>query len=237
MYFFRTKPNTGTRAKNSTTNNHMLSSIEQWGDIEWESFYYMFHSAVNLVINATDAPDLTKVTSIERAFFAATGFNSDISNWNTSNITNMDGVFYSATSFNQDISGWNTSNVVEMGGMFRYAKAFNQDISGWNTNKVKNFEAMFYSAENFDQNIGSWSLQSVQGIGHTSNLGFMLSNSGMSSINFGKTLKGWAENPNTPNNLSLGATGIQNCATYQSYRNKLKNDQGWSIGGTTDQGC
>ena len=74
MYFFRTKPNTGTRAKNSGSNNHMLSSIEQWGDIEWESFLYMFHSAINLVINATDAPDLTKVTSIGKRIFCSIRF-------------------------------------------------------------------------------------------------------------------------------------------------------------------
>ena len=51
-------------------------------------------------------------------FNYAESFNSDISNWNVSNVTDMSGMFEGALSFNQDISSWNVSNVEYMSGMF-----------------------------------------------------------------------------------------------------------------------
>ena len=38
-------------------------------------------------------------------------FNSDISNWDVSNVTTMVEMFKNATSFNQDLSNWDVSNV------------------------------------------------------------------------------------------------------------------------------
>jgi surface protein len=46
-----------------------------------------------------------------------TGKNSDISNWNVSNVKYMDGLFGNSK-FNGDISKWNVSNVTNMDDMF-----------------------------------------------------------------------------------------------------------------------
>ena len=51
-------------------------------------------------------------------FQGAVKFNSDISNWDVSNVKKMNGMFASARSFNADISHWNTSNVVSMDYLF-----------------------------------------------------------------------------------------------------------------------
>ena len=85
-----------------------------------------------------------------------TGFNQDISNWNTSLVKNMEGMFQGALNFNngqeinsddkafiQKENGWNTSNVTTMKNMFKGAMNFDQDISTWDIGNVLNIENMF----------------------------------------------------------------------------------------------
>ena len=59
----------------------------------------------------------TPITSLTQ-FFRRTSFNSDISNWDTSNVTTMKQMFIEAHQFNQDLSYWDTSNVTDMEQMF-----------------------------------------------------------------------------------------------------------------------
>ena len=63
-----------------------IRSIEQWGVQVWETMNYAFYGCSNLVVNATDAPDLSSATNTERMFYNATSFNQNISHWNVSNI-------------------------------------------------------------------------------------------------------------------------------------------------------
>jgi surface protein len=96
-----------------------LLSIEQWGNIAWQDLNDAFEGADNLVINATDAPDLTGITNLSEMFKGATTVNADLSGWDVSNVTNMSGTFQDATAFNQNIGGWDTTNVTNMASMFR----------------------------------------------------------------------------------------------------------------------
>ncbi|MFC0781225.1 BspA family leucine-rich repeat surface protein [Flavobacterium sp. HJSW_4] len=97
------------------------------------------------------------VTTMQGAFFAS-GFNGDISNWNTSKNTTFYLTFADNNNFNQDIGGWDTGNVLNMQQMFQSAAAFNQPINSWNTSKVTNMASMFQTALTFNQNIGSWNV-------------------------------------------------------------------------------
>lgn len=97
------------------------------------------------------------VTTMQGAFFAS-GFNGDISNWNTSKNTTFYLTFADNNNFNQDIGGWDTGNVLNMQQMFQSAAAFNQPINSWNTSKVTNMASMFQTALAFNQNIGSWNV-------------------------------------------------------------------------------
>jgi surface protein len=138
-----------------------LVSIEQWGDIAWQSFYYAFYKCENMIYNATDVPDLSNVTSMYGMFRGATSFNGDISGWDTSNVTNMGYMFRNATSFNGDISGWDTSSVTDMFGTFFAAISFNGDISGWNTSSVTNMRYTFAGAMSFNRDLSDWHTSSV----------------------------------------------------------------------------
>ncbi len=146
-----------------------LQSIEQWGNISWESFENAFYGCSNLTYNASDTPDLSGVTNMSSAFREATNFNGNIGGWDVSTIQNMSSMFRSATNFNQDISAWDVSSVTDMSGMFFLANNFNNggQLLGWdaNTAGVLNMSEMFRNAARFNQPIGTWNVGMVQNMG------------------------------------------------------------------------
>lgn len=105
-----------------------LIKMTQWGDISWSSFQDMFYSPnTDFEIEATDIPDLTRVTNMKSAFYGyphATIPNID--QWDVSNVSQMERVF-SDSSFNQDIGNWDVSNATTMKYMFGFNTHFNQD--------------------------------------------------------------------------------------------------------------
>lgn len=166
-----------------------ILTIEQWGDIAWQTMGNAFAGCSNLTYNATDVPDMTSVTETNNMFNGATVFDGDLSDWDMSGVTNMgsmfadaaafnnggqaltwntssvqlmDRVFFNATSFNQDISTWNTAAVTNMFGMFINADAFNQPIGNWNVSNVVNFAQMFQLADVFNQDLSNWNMSNAQ---------------------------------------------------------------------------
>ena len=114
-------------------------------------------------------------SGMDGMFALAENFNSNISNWDTSNVKDMTGMFAGATRFNRNISyvpasggtpsKWDTSNVTHMTGMFSDATAFNGDISNWHTDNLEDSAIMFQRATNFNRNInsvnGAWNMSNV----------------------------------------------------------------------------
>lgn len=142
--------------------------IEQWGDQVWTSMQSAFTGCVNLDINASDLPNLSKVTSMGSMFAYCIGLygQENMGDWNTSSVLNMAYLFEGASNFNQPIGSWNTSNVYSMGGMFGDAYSFNQPIGNWNTAKVEIMREMFSGANSFNQPIGNWNTGKVTDMGH-----------------------------------------------------------------------
>ncbi|UII75588.1 BspA family leucine-rich repeat surface protein [Flagellimonas sp. HMM57] len=138
-----------------------LMSIDQWGNNKWEFLNSAFADCENMVYKATDAPDLSQVSSLSSMFYFAKQFNGDIGDWDVSTIGNMSGMFEGASMFNQNIGGWNTESVTNMGFMFLGASNFNQDIGDWNTENVIYMSSMFLGASKFNQDIGGWNVSSV----------------------------------------------------------------------------
>jgi len=139
----------------------IITSVEQWGGIEWTSFRSAFSGCANLVINASDAPLLGAVTTLSRMFEKASSVNQSISHWDVSTITDMSFMFSSATVFNQALDNWDVSNVTTTRGMFANALAFNQPLNNWNVSKVINTQAMFATARVFNQDLNSWDVSNV----------------------------------------------------------------------------
>ena len=55
-------------------------------------------------------------------FEGKTDFNSDISNWQTTQVTNMSSMFKNCSKFNRDISDWDVNNVLDFQDMFENSK-------------------------------------------------------------------------------------------------------------------
>ncbi len=108
-----------------------ILSIEQWGTTNWTSMENAFRGATNLVINATDNPELTDTTSMQGMFQDAISVNQDIGDWDVSNVSNFRSIFKGATSFNQDISDWNISGVINAENMNDMFADINLSISNY----------------------------------------------------------------------------------------------------------
>ena len=144
---------------NPSFGSRQLLSIEQWGDIQWESMAYAFQGARNMVYNAHDSPNLSSVTDMSGMFIDTYSFNGDLSTWDVSSVTNMHRMFTSSAFNNSSISSWDVSNVTDMSWMFT-ASLFNGNISSWDVSSVTDMRNMFEGSL-FNGNISSWDVSSV----------------------------------------------------------------------------
>ncbi len=199
---------------NDSGDKDKILNVTQWGSIAWNSFSDAFSGCSNLDVIATDAPDLSNVTSVSRMFrgCATLGTSSmlDFSNWDTSSVVVFGGMFRNASNFNStSITNWDVGKATGFVLMFENAITFNQDISNWNIGEnvtgTVNLGSMLIGAEKFDQNLGAWNLEKV------TNIRNMLNDTGLSTANYDATLIGWAENSNTPSGLDLGASNLTYC--------------------------
>ncbi|WP_299212137.1 BspA family leucine-rich repeat surface protein [uncultured Aquimarina sp.] len=188
---------------NNTISRDKILSVEQWGNQPWSSLERSFWGCSNLVINATDTPNL-------------------------SNVTSLDWMFYDATSMVDNcgaIGTWDTSNIQQMERMFRGATSFNSDISTWDVSNVQTFQAAFRDATSFDQNLGDWDISSA------TSMGSMFSNIGLSQDNYDATLIGWATldaGETIPSNININFGSSQYCAGAFA-KNTLKTDYTWTF--------
>ena len=140
-----------------------IIEISQWGNMSLGNLGFYFYGCSNLVLTATDAPDLTETTTLRYAFAygSSLGSTGNMNNWDVSGVTDMTGVFANAISFNQSIGNWNLSSVTSIYQMFQGASSLNQDISGWDISSVTNMASLFTLGSSFNQPIGNWNTSSV----------------------------------------------------------------------------
>ncbi|XOV93207.1 MAG: BspA family leucine-rich repeat surface protein [Bacteroidota bacterium] len=146
---------------NNSGNKDKIISIDQWGDIAWSSMMDAFAGCANLTYNATDAPNLSGVSSLQSMFLEASSFNGIIGNWDVSNVSNFAYMFFDASSFNQDLSSWQTTSATSFDRTFRGASSFNQNINTWDVSNVITTDEMFYLASSFNQDLSSWETSNV----------------------------------------------------------------------------
>jgi surface protein len=161
-----------------------ILEVKQWGSIQWTSMAEAFEGASNLEIEASDTPDLSDVASMSQMFEDASSLSaseSNIGEWETSNVLDMSRLFVNAESFNRDIGSWDVSSVTDMGNMFRDADSFNQDIGDWNVSEVTDMQSMFRQAASFNEDIGEWDVSSV------TNTGYMFAD----ATSFNRDIGGW----------------------------------------------
>lgn len=234
-----------------------ITQIAQWGNIKWKSFDNAFVYCDYMDVTATDAPDLSMVTSMRQMFYLCTSLvgNSSFNTWNTSTIKDMYYMFGDDYLFNQPLGNWDTSNVTDMSYMFDFT-GFNQSLGKWNTAKVTTMEHMFHDSENFNQDLQNWNTANVtnmnemfRGTAFNQNIGRwnlsslttatgMFLNSAMNCLNYDKTLYGWSQSSSTPANINLSSASplVYSHADAVAARNYLINNKGWTISGDSYNG-
>ncbi|MCT4615835.1 MAG: BspA family leucine-rich repeat surface protein [Marinifilaceae bacterium] len=203
-------------SKWSSEQKNMIIDIAQWGTVKWQSMRSLFSSCSNLKsFSATDKPNLSECEDLGFMFYKASSFNSDISNWDTSNITSMNAMFEGASCFNQDLTEWDTSNVENMETMFSAAKAFNGDISDWDVSQLENMAGMFEHTDNFDGNLSNWNFSSIQNMTK-----FLYASKGFSSVNYKNLLYALSKSDVQNIDISVWSDLVDNDAI--DIKNKLR---------------
>ena len=86
-----------------------ILSVEQWGDVRWQSMQAAFWKCELLSIDAKDTPNLAEVVDLSQMFYGAKnlGMDENFTAWDTSTVTNFDQMFAEASSLSgHDLSGW-----------------------------------------------------------------------------------------------------------------------------------
>lgn len=205
-----------------TTDPQKLLSVEQWGNQVWQNLQSSFSGCVNLVINASDAPDLSSVFTMVNMFLNCSSLLTGLAAWNLSNVQILTGMFSNCALFNEDISGWDVSGVSNFNSMFNGASSFNQNIGNWNMIGAGNLSSMFAGTP-FDQDIGGWNVVNV------TNMGSMFSGgSGLSTANYDSLLTQWS-GLTVQNGVNFDAGTSTYSASSQTSRDTLTNTFGWTI--------
>ncbi|MDH7448392.1 BspA family leucine-rich repeat surface protein, partial [Aquimarina sp. 2201CG14-23] len=148
---------------NNGGDRQKILDINQWGSsIAWTSMSQAYYGCTNLDITATDAPDLSGVTSMNEMFRGCTSLigTPAFNTWNVSNVTSMFRMFIFASAFNQDMGNWDVSNVTSFSEMFRDTPAFQGiNLNGWNNrfnaSNISMF-GMFRGANTLTGDISGW---------------------------------------------------------------------------------
>ena len=151
---------------NDSGDKNKITDIKQWGTVVWSSFEESFDNCFNLLATATDAPDLSNVTSLKRMFRLCTKVEPDTTNWDVSNVTNMERMFNFASNCNPNVFLWDVSQVTDMDLMFRFATKANPNARNWNVSNVSLMRLMFddsnLSEENLTAIYENWSQLNLQ---------------------------------------------------------------------------
>ena len=83
----------------NSNNASKLRTIENWGDISWQSMSFAFANCNNLISTAEDIPDLSSAESMNSMFMGASSYNGEIGAWDVSNVSNINSMFFDASSF------------------------------------------------------------------------------------------------------------------------------------------
>ena len=142
-----------------------LINIKNWGAGVWTDFFIAFNGCTNMILSATDVPDLSGAAGLFGTFANCSLFNSNINNWDVSGIANFKNLFFNCPLYNQPLDLWDTSSATEMRSMFDGAEAFDQNIGSFDTSGVADFRQMFKNAFAFNNggstSINNWDTSSA----------------------------------------------------------------------------
>ncbi|NME69785.1 BspA family leucine-rich repeat surface protein [Flammeovirga aprica] len=197
-----------------------IIDVVQWGDPNFNSFYRTFEECTALVsFSAQIPPNLTNVTTFERAFYNAYYFNGDVSEWDVSSVKNMNYMFYT-TDFNGDLRDWDVSSVETMVGMFFGSwKFIGGGIGNWDVSSVTKMTVMFSYCADFEEDISDWNIIKVTDMDGFIDLEYK-------QEYYDNILMKWSE-LDVQRNVKINIDA--DYCLGEEGREKLRNDYGWDI--------
>ena len=178
-----------------------LMQIRNWGNIVWRSFENSFINCNNLIVTATDAPDLSLTTNLVAMFRSCGSFTSfNLTGWNTSNITSMLQMFNATTLM---------ANVIGIGTL---------DLSA-----LTNVNAMFNGNTVLNFQVGDMDISNV-----TSATSFMAGVT-LSTANYDDALIKFAAQAPNALTISFGSSKYTNSGAALAARNTLTSTYSWVI--------
>jgi len=224
-----------------------ITDIKQWGTIVWSSFNSAFWGCQNMLVTATDVPNLSNVTNMSIMFNRASSANPDTSNWDVSSVTNMFAMFGNTSSANPDVSNWDVSSVTTMRSMFFNASSANLDTSNWDVSSVTDMRYMFRDASSANPNTSNWDVSNVTDmfsmfykassanpdttnwdVSNVTNMGSMFEDSNLSTENLTLIYENWSQ-LNLQQNVEFGAGITKYNSSGQAGRDILVNTYNWII--------
>jgi surface protein len=199
-----------------------IIDIKQWGDVVWSSFQRTFWGCENMLVTATDIPNLSNVTDMSFMFVIASSANPDTTNWNVSNVTDMSFMFAFANLVNPNTSNWDVNSVTNMGFMFRGTSSANPDTSNWDVSSVINMRLMFDDASLANPNVSNWDVSNV------TDMGRIFQSSNLSTENLTACYENWSQ-LNLQQNVEFSAGSTKYNTSGQAGRDILVNTYNWTI--------
>jgi hypothetical protein len=99
--------------------NNKITDIKQWGTIVWSSFNAAFFGCSNMLITATDVPNLSICVNYNNMFRNATLANPNARNWDVSNAITMSSMFENSNLSEENLTAcyenWSQLNLQQNG--------------------------------------------------------------------------------------------------------------------------
>lgn len=242
------------------------SSMQNWDTSNIENFSFMFaqHNTIGqfyspvLTFNPPQLSswDMSSATDLSYMFTGRTYFNQNLNSWNVSNVKNTGWMFALCSAYNQPLNNWDTSNFEKIHYMFFLTPAFNQPLNDWDTSNLTNLNNTFAFSTSFNQNLDSWDVSNATKMSNlfsdatafnqslanwnlvslTNAIG-IIDNTAIDCENYSKTLAGWADNPNTPNNININLVTPAKYASNIAVKRNILINKGWNILGDSVGSC
>jgi len=240
-----------------TTRFTGASSMQNWDTSKITNFRCMFSLLLETSLNISDdqfnSPyiggwDMSSATDLSYMLSNRRRFNQPLNNWNVSKVKDMSWMFANCFNFNQPLNNWDTSNLEDIHFMFHLIPVFNQPLNNWNTSKVTNMSHVFHGCESFNQPLESWDMTNVTKIDQflynasdfnqplgkwnlasVTNAFLALKTTALDCDNYSRTLTGWANNPDTADNVPLGPVYPAQYAPNIINKRDILINKGWNI--------
>lgn len=175
-------------------NNYIFNqNISAWNVSNVTDMSSMFYYATDFQNGGisgylfTTSPPTSNLVDTNAMFQQTHNFNSDVSNWDVSQVTNMKNMFCNSYVFNQILNTWDVSNVTDMSHMFEGGSVFaNGNAPGYMflvppTQKLQDTNTMFKNCYSFNTDISNWDTS------HVTDMSNMFRNAGV----FNQNLSNW----------------------------------------------